>query len=395
VNVRCARIRWLLVRCCVILASLSVGSHAVAQGLFLRADANADATVDISDALSVLGYLFLGTEDLVCLDAADSNDDGTIDISDATFTLGFLFVGSAAPPAPGPSTPGPDPTGDSLSCGSGPGGAARGYVTSKMDLASTQAEARAIAFDLDGDPEGRLENRLGEVLAVTSQAGLDLQGGLNEALGAGRVVLLHSLQADDLAGSSPANWRVLIGEDVAPPLDLSGAGEFVVAPGAPPGTGVPGTVVAGHFSGGPGTIQIEIAVHPAVSFVLELVGVRIEADVSEDGCRAGRIGGGLTQDEIDGALIPGLALTLQATIEEDPEGQLANQLLSLYDEDGDGRLSVEDLRANSLVASLVAPDVDLLDAGGAFHPLIDGVSDSLSFAFELECVRAQISLPPE
>jgi len=79
-----------------------------------RGDANGDARADLSDALRVLGFLFLG-DSLLCHDAADSNDDARIDVSDAIFILEFLFVGSAFPPQPFPDC-GPDRTRDDLGC---------------------------------------------------------------------------------------------------------------------------------------------------------------------------------------------------------------------------------------------------------------------------------------
>jgi hypothetical protein len=71
-------------------------------------DANLDLRVDLSDAVSLLGHLFLGRpERLPCGDGTagdraniallDSNGDGRIDISDASFLLGFLFLGTRAP----------------------------------------------------------------------------------------------------------------------------------------------------------------------------------------------------------------------------------------------------------------------------------------------------------
>src|SRR5688572_30423701 len=61
------------------------GSPVFGGGSFRRGDPNASDGVDISDAVMVLDYLFIGTETIDCLDAADANDDGKIDISDATF----------------------------------------------------------------------------------------------------------------------------------------------------------------------------------------------------------------------------------------------------------------------------------------------------------------------
>ena len=67
---------------------------------FQRGDANADSAVNISDAVSILGYLFLGNEQIPCVDAADTNDSDEVDISDAVWLLQFLFLGAAAPPPP-------------------------------------------------------------------------------------------------------------------------------------------------------------------------------------------------------------------------------------------------------------------------------------------------------
>ena len=83
---------------------------------FVRADANLDGLVDISDAVLILITLFRGGAELCCADAADANDDGAIDISDAAYALAFLFQGGPAPPAPGASEPGTDPTADELDC---------------------------------------------------------------------------------------------------------------------------------------------------------------------------------------------------------------------------------------------------------------------------------------
>jgi hypothetical protein len=88
---------------------------------FLRGNMNLDEKVDISDAISTFGYLFLGAAQPSCLDAVDANDDGQVDISDPTYTLNWLFLGKSAPPDPGPLACGFDGTGDSLA-GCSPGG---------------------------------------------------------------------------------------------------------------------------------------------------------------------------------------------------------------------------------------------------------------------------------
>ena len=71
---------------------------------FIRGDANLSSTVDMSDALAVLNYLYTAESnvDLDCLATADANGDDVIDISDPIFILSYLFLGGKAPPAPFP-----------------------------------------------------------------------------------------------------------------------------------------------------------------------------------------------------------------------------------------------------------------------------------------------------
>ena len=95
---------------CVIEVCWCCDPVAIPPGRFRRADANRDGKTDISDAVSTLGFLFLGAPGPSCPDAADANDDGRLDISDPVSTLNFLFLGTSPPPDPGPADCGKDPT---------------------------------------------------------------------------------------------------------------------------------------------------------------------------------------------------------------------------------------------------------------------------------------------
>jgi hypothetical protein len=81
----------------------SVTSEYSSTIAIVRGDANSDLAIGLSDAVSILGYLFEGRGDLPCAAAADFNDDGGVAIDDAISTLEFLFLGGAAPSAPYPS----------------------------------------------------------------------------------------------------------------------------------------------------------------------------------------------------------------------------------------------------------------------------------------------------
>lgn len=88
-------------------------------GEFIRGDANGDGTTDISDAVAILGDLFLGNSKVPCQQAGDANDDGVLDISDAVYLLAFLFLGGKAIEPPVEEC-GVDPIGHDLPCGSFP-----------------------------------------------------------------------------------------------------------------------------------------------------------------------------------------------------------------------------------------------------------------------------------
>jgi len=108
-----------------------VGS-AHAQAHFLRGDSNHDKKVDLSDGINTLGFLFLGTAQILCNDAADVNDTGDIDIADAIYTLNFLFLGGPQPAAPFPVFEA-DPTADELGC-LGPPEDISGDITTDVTL---------------------------------------------------------------------------------------------------------------------------------------------------------------------------------------------------------------------------------------------------------------------
>ncbi|MBI4583199.1 MAG: hypothetical protein HY717_04170 [Planctomycetes bacterium] len=81
---------------------------------FTRGDVNADGGADLTDAIEILKYKFLGTAAPDCTKAADVDDSGEVDQTDAINLLIHLFRGGPAPEEP--RRCGADPTPDSLSC---------------------------------------------------------------------------------------------------------------------------------------------------------------------------------------------------------------------------------------------------------------------------------------
>ena len=96
------------------LGALEAGACEAPRDLFVRGDANQDGTIDISDAVVSLGYLFLG-DAVDCLDAVDYDDDGRLDLGDPIGTLYYLFREGASAAFPAGRC-GVDLTADELGC---------------------------------------------------------------------------------------------------------------------------------------------------------------------------------------------------------------------------------------------------------------------------------------
>lgn len=80
---------------------------------FLRGDADGNEKLDITDAIKILNFLFLGGAAPPCMDAADFNDSGRVDISQAVSLLNYLYQGGSQPSVPFPRK-GMDPSPDTL-----------------------------------------------------------------------------------------------------------------------------------------------------------------------------------------------------------------------------------------------------------------------------------------
>ena len=66
---------------------------------FIRGDADSNGTLDITDALRIFGFLFLGGAEPDCLSAYNIDGDATVSISDGIYALRYLFEGQSPPPA--------------------------------------------------------------------------------------------------------------------------------------------------------------------------------------------------------------------------------------------------------------------------------------------------------
>jgi len=92
------------------------GPNGATTSLFVRGDANSDGSLDLSDCIYILSYLYLGQSAPACLKTADCDDTDAVDLSDVIYGLNYLYLSGPPIPEPHPNC-GIDPTpDDGLSC---------------------------------------------------------------------------------------------------------------------------------------------------------------------------------------------------------------------------------------------------------------------------------------
>jgi hypothetical protein len=72
------------------------------RALFHRGDTNGDGLFDVSDGITVVKLLFEDGTPPPCTEAVDCDNNGKIETTDAIVVLGYLFLGTREPEAPGP-----------------------------------------------------------------------------------------------------------------------------------------------------------------------------------------------------------------------------------------------------------------------------------------------------
>ena len=60
-------------------------------------NANADGTVNVSDAVHIINYVFIGGDPPNPISAGDCNCDGSCNVSDAVVVINYVFIGGYAP----------------------------------------------------------------------------------------------------------------------------------------------------------------------------------------------------------------------------------------------------------------------------------------------------------
>jgi hypothetical protein len=69
-------------------------------------DANNDNSVNVSDAVHIINYVFIGgSEPLPVLACGDANTDASVNVSDAVSIINYVFIGGGIPGDCSPGSP--------------------------------------------------------------------------------------------------------------------------------------------------------------------------------------------------------------------------------------------------------------------------------------------------
>lgn len=271
------------------------------------------------------------------------------------------------------------------------------YVVNKAFVPTTNTQARDYGLDLNGD--GTVDNQLGMVLSTLAGMGFDIQATIDGAVAEGSIILLVDLQTPDFTNTTNAGIQVYLGDNPTPAAcnqgeeynpdtktgcghHLDGTGMFSVAADSPQNAALGGKIINGTFTGGTekSDLSLQIALGGTDAIQLNLIGARAKASGITDSMIGSGTSGGVvfagavTKEDIDNQVIPAIQTQLVPTIMKDCTGTDPNTnppcdcaadstgktILGLFDTDPkDCTVSVDEIKNNSLIVSLLAPDVTI------------------------------------
>lgn len=297
-----------------------------------------------------------------------------------------------------------------------PNGTDHQFVADTVIIPGSSAEATRLALDLDGDDIA--DNALGTNLSILASQGVDLQGSLDEAVDAGTIIVLANVQATALDNATGVGMSFYLGDNPNPaactdPSDittcgqhLDGSASFDIAADSPTDALIVGQFLGGGFETtvhGDVTLELEIlAGEPPI--VLNLIGARTAFQIDANGSAIsnGRLGGAITAEEARNNLLPVITGFVVDIVAEDCTGQPGNcctdgstgaTLVSIFDANNDCTVSDSEVADNDLVATILSPDLDLLDENGDFNPNSDETNDSISVGLGFTATGAVFTKP--
>ncbi|MBI5932140.1 MAG: hypothetical protein HY867_00420 [Chloroflexi bacterium] len=264
------------------------------------------------------------------------------------------------------------------------------YVANSLLIPTTKEQAQAYALNLDGDLQQNPDNLVGDLLTllVSTAQGIEIQSSVDQTVNAGQLVILHEVKADDPLNDPSVSWLISVGQKTESPPSFNGSDKFTLDSNAPVNSPIIGSLSNGHFTGGPGTARVQMFLL-GQKVDVDLIGVRLEADVSATGCTNGKLGGGMAVAEFRAKILPAITDGLNLIINANTSA--TTSILKVFDADQNGVITIQEVEKNPVLIIAFSPDLDLLDVSNTFNPGQDGVKDSYSIGLGFTCVPANFT----
>lgn len=279
----------------------------------------------------------------------------------------------------------------------------RHYVIDHIDVPTSAAQAREYGMDLDGN--GSIDNQLGNVIATLSGMGVDANATVARSIDRGETILLARVGTTSLADAAVGTFQTYVGSDPSiPPCasdtdtecrhHLTGTASFT-AMHLPAGTPLKGSFTGGEFTGSGGQLVIRLALLGSAPIDVVLLASQARLSSSTDS-QIGKatLAGAVAQSDIDAKIIPAVRDNVMASVTRDctaltsppgcgcTTGSDGKTALALFDTSPqDCSISLTEVRNNTLVKSLLTPDVSIAGTMG------------LSIGVTASAVSAQFTAP--
>lgn len=256
------------------------------------------------------------------------------------------------------------------------------YAMSTLLVPMNNTQARDYGLDLNGDQT--VDNQLGMVMGTLSTMGFEIQAATSDQVNRGQIIELFDLGADSFTTAAFATFAAYIGATPMPPpcnnasdticrRHLTGAGTFTIAPTSPTNPPLTGAISAGMMTTTAGHLVVPLTmVFGSTPIYVTLLGAKVQlAQASDPAIMSLKLTGGVTQTDVNTKLIPAMRDGMEAAVMKDctalssppqcgcPSQSNGQTMINLFDTNNNCSISVMEVQNNSLIQSLLAPDVTL------------------------------------
>ena len=290
-------------------------------------------------------------------------------------------IDAAMKDAPKPIDAAPDAAVDARPADAEPAtGTPHHFVVSKEHIPTNSTEANTFGLDLNGDTT--IDNQLGMVLASFATQGFNSQTAADTAVDHGTILMLGDFLTTDFTTATDAGFTIYAGANPVPtPCNgandtvcrhhLTGTGTFDISATSAHDAPLVGNVVAGSFTGSPGTLTIQLPILSA-SAQVSLIGARVKiVGATATGFTNAIVGGGVTQEQVSTNIYPAVVIAVNARIATDctalanpptcgcASGSAGPEMVGLLDTNHDCSVSLAEVSGNSVIQNLFTPDLTI------------------------------------